>query len=318
MAHMDDFDKVYSDSKPVSSIDDCEREELIKFTVRNMRGLQHRIVESMAAAALDYAAEQGMTIAECWRGPLSLVKELESEFRHAVNYRNPFGEISEPEYWVHRMDIIARVGRGEERAISTEAVEYVAEQYLNLPFRAPDFERLLVDALIASEMYAYFIEAVGSKAKANRDFGFSSSTSLLIMHPLRNYIRSILTNVMIVGGVGGSISIALAYFSLFEAFIWSVAATVVIFAWVLIYQTFILPRSWRHYAKHMAQGNKLIRLMHSTYWQLSGSGVVSTRRLREVATQAEDEGVFWPSSLFAVLDDNIKRTGQLAAPIFRS
>jgi hypothetical protein len=51
--------------------------------------------------------------------------------------------------------------------------------------------------------------------------------------------------------------------------------------------------------------------MTATYGELADGGVVSTRRLREVASSAADAGVVWPGPLFAVLDDNISRGGKL-------
>jgi hypothetical protein len=56
---------------------------------------------------------------------------------------------------------------------------------------------------------------------------------------------------------------------------------------------------------------KLIEAMLTTYTGLDGDGTVSSRRIREVAAKAGDAGVVWPAPLFALLDDNIGRSGGL-------
>jgi len=55
----------------------------------------------------------------------------------------------------------------------------------------------------------------------------------------------------------------------------------------------------------------LLNAMRYTYGELAGSGPISTRRLREVATRSADSGVAWPAPLFLILDDNITRTGRI-------
>jgi len=51
--------------------------------------------------------------------------------------------------------------------------------------------------------------------------------------------------------------------------------------------------------------------MPHTYGELNGDGQASTRRLREVAVKAADQGVVWPKPLFLILDDNIARAGRI-------
>ena len=52
-------------------------------------------------------------------------------------------------------------------------------------------------------------------------------------------------------------------------------------------------------------------MMDQTYSELPPGVAVSTRRLREAASMAADAGVVWPAPLYAMLDDNIARTGRL-------
>jgi hypothetical protein len=72
-----------------------------------------------------------------------------------------------------------------------------------------------------------------------------------------------------------------------------------------------LPLQWRHQRTQKARVVSLINAMIETYHQLPAEGMISTRRVREVAQKACDNGVGWPGPLFALLDDNIQRDGKL-------
>ena len=72
-----------------------------------------------------------------------------------------------------------------------------------------------------------------------------------------------------------------------------------------------MSTSWRNQYKARKQTRDLLIAMAHTYRELDGDGQVSTRRLREVAVRAADQGVVWPKPLFLLLDDNIARSGRI-------
>jgi hypothetical protein len=80
---------------------------------------------------------------------------------------------------------------------------------------------------------------------------------------------------------------------------------------VAVITTIALPFEWREQAKSRGDTWKCIRAMVDTYFELRSEGIVSAQRIREVAVKAADIGVAWPGPLFAILDDNIARTGKL-------
>ncbi len=56
---------------------------------------------------------------------------------------------------------------------------------------------------------------------------------------------------------------------------------------------------------------KRIIALQEAYNELTGSGPVSAKRVREAAGIACEVGIAWPSSLYALLDDNLRRSGTL-------
>ena len=75
--------------------------------------------------------------------------------------------------------------------------------------------------------------------------------------------------------------------------------------------TIFLPWSWRHQYKVRREVIEKLRMMDQTYSERPPGVAVSTRRLREAASMAADAGVVWSAPLYAMLDDNIARTGRL-------
>ena len=92
---------------------------------------------------------------------------------------------------------------------------------------------------------------------------------------------------------------------------WVSGIAVGVFCVLAVVDTALLPFAWRYQANERAKVRSLMLKMTATYGELADNGVVSTRRLREVAASAADAGVAWPGALFAVLDDNISRIGKL-------
>lgn len=95
------------------------------------------------------------------------------------------------------------------------------------------------------------------------------------------------------------------------ASMWIAGILAGLFVLDLVIATITLPFAWRHQRKGKKQVRDLMVAMAHTYGELSGSGDVSTRRLREVAGKAADAGVVWPKPLFLILDDNIARLGRI-------
>jgi hypothetical protein len=84
-------------------------------------------------------------------------------------------------------------------------------------------------------------------------------------------------------------------------------AAFVLWGMNFVFTTIKLPFNIRSGWKTRANTRSLLQAMVTAYLELA-PGVVSTVRLREVVAAAADKGVVWPNPLFALLDDNIKRS----------
>jgi hypothetical protein len=187
-------------------------------------------------------------------------------------------------------------------------IEDAATNYLDLPYRAPYLERTIVDILIALELYVYSKEML---EKPPVGFRWMTRSPLQQKHVLRRYIGGLIT--------GATFFLGLAYvFAEFgprlignTAASWIAGALGVLWFIDLCWSTIMLPFAWRNQRKAKKQTRHLMIAMAHSYGELHGDGQASTRRLREVAVRAADQGVVWPKPLFLILDDNIARTGRI-------
>jgi hypothetical protein len=87
-----------------------------------------------------------------------MLVELVQELRDAVlgldkeNYQKPEKMLN---FWSSHRQPFVEVKESGPPDIDRRALEHAADQYLRLPYRCAEFERLIIDMLAAAEMYAY-------------------------------------------------------------------------------------------------------------------------------------------------------------------
>jgi hypothetical protein len=160
---------------------------------------------------------------------------------------------------------------------------------------------MLIDVLVAMELYAFLFQILMSVPWFLRWLPINSQIQQ--KHVVRRYIGGqVFSAVVCLGG---------AWLASNAAWYTAANALVSMFFTCFALYTVILPFAWRQQAKSRSNIPKIIEAMIRTYSELDSDGVVSARRVREVATKAADIGVAWPGPLFAILDDIIARTGRL-------
>jgi hypothetical protein len=268
--------------------------------------LRRALVENVTLAALEYAhatAAGADEYRDLARGGLGLIDDLQhglTEF--SWNDPDPTRKWN---FWNHEHRPRHLIVAGQTPRISRETIEEVGSGYLRLPYRAEHLERLIVDVLIATELYAFGEEMLRKPTPEERRFGKPSPFHE--RHVLLAYLTSTFWSAVVLLGLA-----YLAAMFLPSTFgMWATGILVGLFFLVLAIDTVLLPWRWRHQRKRCRNVVNLIRLMNDTYRELSPAGLVSTRRLRELAVKAADAGVVWPSPLIAMLDDNIERVGRL-------
>jgi hypothetical protein len=204
-------------------------------------------------------------------------------------------------FWRHEMNPRLQLERGKQPYINRKAIEEVATSYLQLPYRSQLVDRTLIDILIGMEMYAFGVESLHwmptsplQQRHILRQFiSVMLWASILLLVP--SYLIFTYLPPLIGRSPAGWISdILIALFFLFAAII-----------------TFTLPFAWRNQVIARSKVRKMIDATVYAYAELQSDSVVSAARVRQVVQQAADAGVLWPSPLYAVLDDNIRRDGLL-------
>jgi hypothetical protein len=276
--------------------------------------LRKSLVQDVAQAALQHcvATEQDTYAYSNLAGDgIGIVNSL--EYALTENKKFDFSENAKREFnwnfWRHDDRPHFLIRQKKFQYMDRYGVEEAATTYLALPYRAPYLERILVDLLIALEMYGYCKEMLEKLPIGWR--WVPSRSPLTQKHVIRQYIGGWFWSGLILLGpayLAGNFGPGLFGET---ASMWIAGIFVVLFLLDRGFSTFMLPFAWRNQWKARKLTRELMIAMAHTYGELSGDGQVSTRRLREVAAKAADQGVVWPKPLFLMLDDNIARLGRI-------
>ena len=84
-----------------------------------------------------------------------------------------------------------------------------------------------------------------------------------------------------------------------------------IWALILLQGIFALPADWISDAKQKNRVSELLSSMEIVRKEIKNDSVVSARHIRERLYKTTEKGAIWPSEVFVLLDDIIKRNGTL-------
>ena len=251
--------------------------------------MRHALQTGLALDAFRVLAEEGIFVVNDLQNALTDYREGEPDLKKQWNF------------WRHETNPLHLIKSQKQPYMYRSSIEQAASAYLRLPYRAERLERTLVDVLVALELYA-FGEMMFTKYPIGLRW-LPAQSPIQEKHILRRYFGS---------QVGNAVFFLAGAWIAGDAFNGFLANVLVfIFFALLVLSTVLLPFTWRHQAKARSTVWKCLHGMLETYSELSSDGVISTRRLREIAVKAADVGVGWPGPLFAILDDNIARSGRL-------
>lgn len=188
-------------------------------------------------------------------------------------------------FWHHQGSVRLAGKKRHEPYIPVVGVQDAAAAYLDLPYRVPALDRILVDMLVASEMFA-----------------FADEIQPFLKRKLPVLLGWLLSNI-----IGFIVGCALAGFLLWlgggnTVMNWIAgivfALTVLGTAWSLIAFPFAYPKVREHHKK--LEG--IIGAMLDTYAALGGSPA-STKHIDERIAAATDKGVVWPTQLIVLMED---------------
>ena len=165
---------------------------------------------------------------------------------------------------------------------------------------------MLVDALVAAELYAYSEQMLHIPAFL-RDL---STSPFARNHPLWQFVKGhALTLVFIVAiPIGGLVALVKIFD--FQG-IWPLWVSLeVIGIWGLLFLIGLvaLPSFWASESQSKKKVINLLDAMNSVYTEIDGH-IISAKHIRERLTNTTDKGAIWPSEVFPLLDDIIDRDG---------
>jgi hypothetical protein len=278
--------------------------------IKRKPSLRRALVESVAEAAMNHAAKIGATPEEqlelSWPG-LEVIDSIQFAL---VEVSDGYDNVRNANFWKHERVRQQPVVDLKCPFIRRDGVEEAATDYLRLPYRAPALERLLVDVLVATELYAFGNEMI-ARQRRFIDKMFPSQSPIHEESFLRTFIRQKAWGAAVCLGVAAA---ALVYGKSYigdTAALWIAVISVGLYFVGLLFDTFMLPRRRRAQKERQAKVWSMFSAMNDVYLAMGAGGAISATRVRELATKAADIGVVWPGPLFAMLDDNIARGGVL-------
>jgi hypothetical protein len=209
----------------------------------------------------------------------------------------------DPRLWWHRTDPISDAKASAGPDFNKAEVEIVGGTYLALPCRSKLVERTLLDCLVAMEFYGFarelfdsnFIGRIGFiKGMGPKGFLFWRMISVLIFFVLLIPFIALANFDVISTDTAAIVGAGLACLLLLESL------------WALIW----FPSGWHRQRTHNKKLGQLLSAITNVYRELESSGPFSAAYFRERLVKTSDEGVAWPSPVYAILDDILKRDGR--------
>lgn len=267
------------------------------------------LMRAVAEAACDHAVAQHRTnpaealdtIADFTSMGAEIVRSL--RFALGADEREGDARLS---VWQHRSMPLAEVRANRSPLMDRVEIESVAHDYINLPYRVPALDRLLVDVLVALELFAFADEVCGNKPMPG------GGPSPMKLKPIRTFIFGQAGNLVfaVVIGLFGYGASKIGLFP--ESWLPGL--------WMLLSALFLLllgvaiigfPRFWLAATKARKQAMKLLEQMNGLYTELSSGGPISTKHILQRAQATAADGVSWPAPLYVLLDDINARTGRI-------
>jgi hypothetical protein len=188
-------------------------------------------------------------------------------------------------YWYHKSHVRLAGKKRLEPYIAVDETQEAAASYLHLPYRVPALDRILVDMLVASEMFAFADEVqpiLTKKLPLLLGWLLNNIFSVIIGSAIAAFCFWIGDGGTVMNWVGGII----------------LALTLLGTAWSLLAYPFYYPKVRAHHKR--VEGT--IGAMLDAYAAIAGSPA-STKHIDEMLAKATDKGAVWPSQLMVLMED---------------
>lgn len=290
----------------------------LRWCRQEYEGLQHRgMLESLSASAQEhYFGSEWLEDPDdhlcAFQEGLDNVRSFVDSLAYALNQDalNMDDQEADPTVeWTHHKVPLKWVQTKNTPYMDRDLIEEAAQEYLGLPFRSDAADRLLIDILIAMELYGFAEEMINTGVDSAGPLRMLDAPQPPLFsvknHPIRRFIRWRFWSGVVfgvpaagfyfLGGQQGWTSwVALGLAGLF------LAESLLTFV--------VLPAQIKLHTKQQVEARDLLLAMNDTYGELSGSGPFSVAHIRQKVDDSSSKGVVWPSVLFVLLDDIALRT----------
>lgn len=233
----------------------------------------------------------------------SLVTEL---MHAAMSHEQEYAKREQPDFWRHAIEPFYEIKNKTYKVMVKASVEGAADFYLQQPLRHALFDRTLVDMLLALELYQYADEMIHPMSVP----GLPPRSPLKQPHPLWSLVQGIALVTVLLGGAAWFVSTAMSSI-LGNSVGWIIFACGALWTLCVAWSFVALPSVWtRHFAARR-KALALLDAMLTTYAQMKSDSVISAQHILNSANQSAAQGVVWPSPLFVLLEDVIRRGGRL-------
>ena len=269
-----------------------------------------RLLIAISIAAAAQAAAEGNCEADRINHLIDVGFEFASYLRYSLTPHDAPDEVKRKlQVWSFRRDPLNGVRNKNIPHFDKTSIEDCVGQYLDLPYRSQEVDRLLADLLVALELYQFADEMINEEPV----FGIGAVRSpLKRRHPLWSYFRArlIFSGITVVVIAGGIYLVRIGFLSQNLGF-WIPVFVVGLWLLDLMIASIGLPFVWRAHAKSKAKVVRLLDVMCSCYSNFASNGPISVPNLRVQLDNAAAVGVTWPPPLYALLDDVQVRSGRI-------
>lgn len=243
-----------------------------------------RLIASVGDEAIAAEGDERSIASNLHRG-FEVVEELYYGLNPSWKASNEEDASRTSNNWHHDSRIQLRGKPPGEPYIGKMEVESAAGSYLDLPYRVPSLDRLLVDLLMAMEIHA-FVDQMQPQLKKRLPI------------PLQWLWGNVLS-LLIGGGIAGGIIWAAPESSVAQWVAGIVAAlTLLSVAFSLV----VFPFSYPAVRRERVKFGGIIAAMQDAYMTLGGSPA-SIRHINDMVQRGTNAGVVWPAPLMVLIED---------------
>ena len=277
----------------------------------------YKILNEMFNEASNYAATNKLTLQELdelsqdiWSFSLELQGAFDQD--KWIDYDDDPEAVTdrhdrEWQLWQYPETDLQNIKNGNIPYIDVLDLNEAVISYLALPVKSKKIDRMLVDALVTSE-----ISSFASEMLYTPQFGLTSSP-LMKSHPLWQFLKdqaNIFSIIAFIPIVILFMAVELFEFSEDWALIIGLGF-VGLWTLILLLGIFALPKSWALETRQKNKTKELLVEMELVRREIPVDAIVSARHLQERLEKTSEKGAIWPSAVFPLLDDIIARGGVL-------